>query len=99
MDLNFFNRMVTSIIFEVTYGRRIASMDDKHVTMAQEAVLGQSRVAMPGAFWIEFCPFLKRIPSWFPGATFQKVVEYYRPINLAMKFQPYQQAKLANVSP
>ena len=33
---------------------------------------GGSEAGILGAFWVEFLPILKYVPSWFPGAGFQR---------------------------
>ncbi|KAH8100146.1 CyP450 monooxygenase [Cristinia sonorae] len=88
-------QFVTSVIFFVTYGKRIASMDDEYVTLAEIATDGVSQALIPGAWWIEFLPFLKHVPSWVPGTTSKKLAEKYRPHVINMINKPYEEVKVA----
>lgn len=73
-------------------------MDDEYVVMAEEAMIGGSLAAIPGAFWIDFLPFLRHIPSWVPGAKFKQHAEKYLPYVVNMRYKPYQDVKAAVVS-
>jgi len=88
-------QMVTSIIFFVTYGKRITGMDDEAVSVARTAVEGSNIASVPGMFWVEYLPFLRHIPSWMPGATFKKRAEYFRQHVCRMKDEPYDAVKSA----
>ncbi|KAH8093203.1 CyP450 monooxygenase [Cristinia sonorae] len=90
-------QFVTSVIFFVAYGRKIASMDDEYVTLAEIAVDGVSQALVPGAWWVEFLPFLKHVPSWVPGTTSKKLAEKYRPHVINMINKPYEEVKVALV--
>ncbi|KAH8091049.1 cytochrome P450 [Cristinia sonorae] len=88
-------RLITAIIVSATYGKRITSMEDEYVTMVQTAVEGVNKAAIPGAFWIEFMPFLRYIPSWVPGTTSKRVAEWYKPYVIDMKEKPFLEVKTA----
>ncbi|THH27825.1 hypothetical protein EUX98_g6365 [Antrodiella citrinella] len=65
-------QVTTSIIFFITYGKRVTGMDDEAVTTSQLAVEGANAAGVPGRFWIEFLPFLKNVPSWVPARNSEK---------------------------
>ena len=73
-------------------------MDDEVVTSAEIAVEGGVQTTIPGAFWIEFFPLLKHIPSWVPGTGAKKFAEKYLPVVAFMREQPYLDLKMAMVS-
>lgn len=91
-------RAVTSIIFSVVYGKEITSMDDEYIKIVDLAVFSQGEAVVPGAFWIEFFPFLRGIPSWVPGTTFQKFIAHYRPYVIATRARPFEEVQAGIVS-
>lgn len=90
--------MVTAIIVDVIYGKKILSLDDPYVISAEKAAEGTIIATIPGAFWIEWVPILTCIPSWFPGAHFKRFVEEYLPFVQAMRDKPFTELKEAMVS-
>lgn len=72
-------------------------MDHEYVIAAQRAVEGVSKL-IPGAYWVEYFPILRYIPSWVPGANFKKVVEEYLPHVIASTLKPYNEVKKAMAS-
>ncbi|KAJ3483939.1 hypothetical protein NLI96_g5970 [Meripilus lineatus] len=85
--------LFVAMIVNITYGIKIDDLNDEYVVVAREAVEGVVRAGVPGAFWIEYLPFLKSIPSWVPGATFKRVSEYYKPLVQRMIHPPFQFVK------
>lgn len=90
--------MITSIIFFITYGKMISSMDDEYVVVAEMAAEGGSKALMPGAYWVEFMPFLRYLPSWVPGTSFRALVDEYAPYVIAMRDKPFADVQAAIVS-
>ncbi|KAH8091048.1 cytochrome P450 [Cristinia sonorae] len=88
-------RLIAAIIVTVTYGKRIASMDDEYVTVVQTAMEGLSKATVPGMFWIEFFPFLKHVPSWVPGMTSKKIAEWYKQFVIEMREKAFLEVKAA----
>ena len=83
---------------KVTYGMTITSMHDQFIEWAQKALEGLSYAKVPGAYWIEFVPFLSWIPSWVPGAAFKKLAEQYRHYTEKMVHYPFETVRNAAVS-
>lgn len=65
-------------------------MDDENTRLAEMSMKGFSLAHIPGAYWVEYFPFLRYIPSWFPGARFQKIAETYKPFVEGMIQKPYE---------
>ena len=76
----------------------IDDIGDDYVRLAQEAVYGLSVNAVPGAYWAEYFPILQYIPAWFLGSSFQRNMQYYRPIVEEMRSRPFEkiQAEMAS---
>ena len=64
---------------------------DRAVTQFSEAVT-------PGAFLVDVFPLLRYIPSWVPGAGFQKKAREWRKTMLDMVDIPYLMVKQRIVS-
>jgi len=82
-----------AIILEVTYGMKFKSMQDDYNQAAAKVSEGLTIAKVPGAFWVEFMPFLKHLPHWVPGTSFHKVADYYRPYAMKMRDQPFDMVK------
>lgn len=91
-------RLITSIIFVVTYGKKIETLEHEYVTMAEIALEGLNKSSIPGEHWVEFLPFLRFLPTWLPGTRSRRIAEHYLPFVTKMFDQPYAEIKAAVVS-
>ena len=78
---------------KVAYGIDIQESDDPYILVAEEAIRGLNEAGTPGAFWVDLFPMLKYVPSWFPGAGFQKKAARWRGLNKALTENPFYYAK------
>ncbi|KAI0334310.1 cytochrome P450 [Cubamyces sp. BRFM 1775] len=73
---------VAATMLEMTYGKRITSLDDDLVAVADRAIDGINEAGTPGAIIVDFFPILKSLPTWMPVAGFKRralaVGEYVR---------------------
>ena len=74
----------------VTYGLPVLESDDPYITLAEEALQGAAEVAVPGTFLVDLLPFLKYVPSWFPGAGFKRTAAHYAAVNVEVVNQPFE---------
>lgn len=81
------------MIVSIVYGIKVKDLDADYVVIAREAMEGVGVAGTPGKFWVEFFPFLRFIPSWFPGAGFKRFAEYYSPFVQEMVRRPFQIVK------
>ena len=77
----------------IGYGISVQESDDPYILIAEEALNGLSEAGVPGAFWVDLIPLLKYVPSWFPGAGFQKKAARWREVNNAMAEKPFRHVK------
>ncbi|KAL1938286.1 hypothetical protein VTO73DRAFT_11737 [Trametes versicolor] len=63
---------VAATMLEITYGRRITSLQDELVQVADRALEGINVAGSPGSMIVDFFPALKEIPVWMPGAGFKR---------------------------
>ena len=58
-------------------------------SIAEEALNGVAQAGIPGAFWVDLFPILKYVPSWFPGAGFQKKAARWKEAINTMAEKPF----------
>ncbi|KAG5722656.1 O-methylsterigmatocystin oxidoreductase [Termitomyces sp. T112] len=84
-----------SVIMNVTYGIQIAPKNDRYIEIAEKALAGMAEAANPGAFFVEFLPFLKHVPEWVPGASFQRKAREWKAAVYEMRDAPFETAMCA----
>ena len=72
----------------ITYGIDVQESDDPYILVAEEVIRGVVEAGTPGFTWVDVFPMLKHIPSWFPGAGFQKKAAYWRGVTKALTENP-----------
>ncbi|RDX49720.1 cytochrome P450 [Lentinus brumalis] len=64
--------MVGANIMEVTYGIKVLPEHDPFIELAEAGQECVGQCATAGVYLVELLPMLKHLPTWFPGATFQR---------------------------
>ncbi|GJJ05844.1 hypothetical protein Clacol_000031 [Clathrus columnatus] len=94
---------IGAMILESTYGLSIQAENDPHVEVAERAVQLFMDMLLPGRHLVDILPFLKYIPSWFPGTAFKQKANEMKIHIAAMRNEPFAAVKAAlkagNVSP
>ena len=85
--------LIGAIFMKISYGIDVQDSDDPLILLTEEAISGISEATIPGAFWVDFFPILKYVPSWFPGAGFQKKAAHWSQINASMVQKPFDYVK------
>ncbi|KAJ3485033.1 hypothetical protein NLI96_g5228 [Meripilus lineatus] len=62
-----------SIILMMSHGYTVQEEEDPIVNLVDVATEQFSEATRPGAFLVDVLPVLRYVPSWFPGAGFQKI--------------------------
>ena len=87
------DRIITSTfaatIMKIGYGISFQESDDPYITIAEEVLNGVAETGISGTFLVDMSPFLKYVPSWFPGAGFQKKAARWREIVNTMAEKPF----------
>ncbi|KAG8215103.1 cytochrome P450 [Butyriboletus roseoflavus] len=65
-----------SIIMKIAYGYELVPSDDYYVSLVEHAVEGLMATFGVG-FMVDLLPILKYVPSWMPGATFQRLASQW----------------------
>ena len=62
----------------ITYGMMPKDRHDEALTLAVAGANIFSGALVPGKYLVESFPILRYIPSWFPGARFQREIAAWR---------------------
>ena len=73
----------------ISYGIDVQESGDPFISLAEEALEAISQAAVLGTFWVDLFPSLKYLPSWFPGAGFQKKAAHWRTLVTTMIEKPF----------
>ena len=65
-------------VLKTVYGIDVAERGDRIIEVIDTAMEGVSVGLTPGAFLVEYLPFLRHVPEWLPGAGFQKKLRRWR---------------------
>ncbi|KAF7985938.1 hypothetical protein HWV62_43870 [Athelia sp. TMB] len=82
-------------ILEIAYGVRAETDNDPHIAAAELAVRYASDGATPGKYLVDTLPWLKYVPAWVPGASFQTVAQEARKVITASLSNPFEAVKAA----
>ncbi|KAJ6525316.1 cytochrome P450 [Mycena vulgaris] len=81
--------VAAAIIMATIYGYDIKPTHDRFVDLAEEAVKMLGDSVFPGAFLVNTLPFLRHLPSWFPGCGFQRYAHDTLQIVTEMQNAPF----------
>ncbi|KAI5119693.1 hypothetical protein M0805_003579 [Coniferiporia weirii] len=95
---NHVNRMSAATVVKLTYGHDIMSDDDKFINLAVIATSRGTAAGMPGMTPVDFFPFLRFIPPWFPGAKFKRDAKLTHELSDKMTDVPYEKVKEERVA-
>ncbi|KAK1220843.1 hypothetical protein PQX77_016363 [Marasmius sp. AFHP31] len=85
-----------SIILKIVYGYTLQeTADDPYLRLVQNTVDGIISAVSHGSYWIDYFPFLRYVPGWFPGASFKLKAEEWRRSNEELKNEPWRWVKRA----
>ncbi|KII90751.1 hypothetical protein PLICRDRAFT_174122 [Plicaturopsis crispa FD-325 SS-3] len=82
-----------AIILRISHGYEVQEHDDPFVELANHATEQFSLSTAPGAFLVDVLPLLRFVPSWFPGAGFQKTAKAWRKTLEEMVDKPHEYVK------
>ncbi|KAG0694047.1 cytochrome P450 [Suillus ampliporus] len=66
-------RNAAAIVLNLAYGWKVTKNDDYFIGILQEGLAISTILSQPGRWLVEVIPSLRFVPSWFPGAGFQRV--------------------------
>ena len=74
---------------KIGYGIAVQESDDPYISIAEEVLKGLTQAGIPGTFLVDLFPILKYVPSWFPGAGFQKKAARWKEAINTMAEKPF----------
>ncbi|KJA23927.1 hypothetical protein HYPSUDRAFT_39442 [Hypholoma sublateritium FD-334 SS-4] len=86
-------KTVGSVILRISHGYKVKDGEDPFVRMADIATEQFGLSTAPGGFLVNLVPALKYIPTWFPGAGFQKTAAEWSKTLVQMAEGPHQFVK------
>lgn len=81
------------------YGHDISPTNDYFVSLSEQAVAKLIEAYFPGAVAVNALPILRYIPSWFPGAGFQRYAAEAKVLTDRMQNVPFNFVKKNMVRP
>ncbi|KAM5539388.1 hypothetical protein V8D89_006840 [Ganoderma adspersum] len=88
--MNHIQFVFSATLLKVVYGIDIDDGDHEIVRDIREAVEGISEGFVPGKFLVDYIPWLKYVPAWFPGAGFQRKCAVWRAKQAVVKDVPFE---------
>ncbi|KAJ6454381.1 cytochrome P450 [Mycena sanguinolenta] len=76
---NLINRFSTGVTSQIVAGHRICSDDDPYIRTTQALRDSLGRSGVPGSTALDFLPFLRYLPAWFPWCRFGPIAKECRP--------------------
>ncbi|KAJ7672132.1 cytochrome P450 [Mycena polygramma] len=81
--------LAAAIIMSTIYGYDIAPTHDRFVDLVDTTVKELGEAIFPGGFAVNTFPFLRHLPSWFPGCSFQRYAKDASKLVDEMKDAPF----------
>ncbi|KAF7346416.1 O-methylsterigmatocystin oxidoreductase [Mycena sanguinolenta] len=81
--------LTAAIIMATVYGYDVQSRNDHFVTLVERAITKLSEAFFPGAAAVNMFPVLRYLPSWMPGAGFQRFATESRKLSKEMREVPF----------
>ncbi|TBU36865.1 cytochrome P450 [Dichomitus squalens] len=82
-----------SVIMKIGYDIAVQSKDDAYLKIAKDAHEGRAEGMVPGRFLVDFLPFLRHIPPFFPFAASQRLWVKWKAAGDRLKNTPFECAK------
>ncbi|KIK66619.1 hypothetical protein GYMLUDRAFT_257455, partial [Collybiopsis luxurians FD-317 M1] len=91
---HFAERMAGSTILSVAYGFEIETVKDSiYIGIAERAIAGIIVAGVPSNFLVNYFPWLKYVPAWMPGASFQLKAQAWRQDMKQLLYRPFSAVK------
>ena len=87
------NSNFVSVLLKTGYDIDVKDENDVYVQISEEAVTGAVEGLVPGRFLVEYLPFLRHVPTWFPGATSQRLWAKWMAAGERLKNVPFEHAR------
>ncbi|KAM5536626.1 hypothetical protein V8D89_009721 [Ganoderma adspersum] len=85
----------SAAVVKVVFGIDVADDGDEIMTIVEDALEWIGETFTPGKYLIDVLPILQYVPTWFPGATVQRLIVKWRSTVVRLKEEPYRRVKAA----
>ena len=92
------NSSFSATVLKVGFGIDVEDEENEIIRTVDLALEGAGEAFVPGRFFVDLIPPLRHIPSWFPGAGFQKQFAVWRDAAYLLKDLPFEKRNTAYVS-
>ncbi|KAJ2928661.1 hypothetical protein H1R20_g8457, partial [Candolleomyces eurysporus] len=75
------------------YGFDDIGQNESLIHNAEKLITELAKALVPGRFLVNYLPILRYVPSWFPGAGFQKHFKELAELNVKTRCPPFEEAK------
>ncbi|KAG6827613.1 hypothetical protein H0H92_011103 [Tricholoma furcatifolium] len=82
-----------AIIMRISHGYAVQEKNDPYVKIADAASNMFSASTVPGKYLVDTLPFLRHVPTWFPGAGFKREAKEWSALLLEMVERPHNYVK------
>ncbi|KAI9058741.1 CyP450 monooxygenase [Trametes sanguinea] len=86
---------LTKTILTAVHGLPKDSVTSRYVDILTASEAGIAEAFSPGAFLVEFVPWLRHVPGWLPGTGWQRKVREWQGQSDAIREEPFRAAKEA----
>ncbi|KAK7060436.1 hypothetical protein VNI00_001201 [Paramarasmius palmivorus] len=83
-------QFIANVIVRYTYGK---PADSDYLALVEETAKHSSAAMIPGKWLIDSYPFLKYLPSWLPGGSFQTWAAEAKELYRELTDKPFQEVK------
>ena len=88
---------IGSALMELVYGNLPEDKMAEYLRLAEDATQALTEAFLPGTLAVQYLPFLRYLPSWFPGGQFQEHLLLLRRRVNAFLNKPFYDVKEAMV--
>ncbi|TFK41062.1 cytochrome P450 [Crucibulum laeve] len=86
-------RSAAAVVLNLSYGHQIAQDGDDYVQLADKAIAGLAQAGIFGTYLVDYLPFLKYVPAWFPFASFKREAFAWRKLTRELVDRPFDMIK------
>ncbi|KZP19015.1 cytochrome P450 [Athelia psychrophila] len=86
---------IGAAILDIAYGIKALPENDPLIEMVEDTISMTLQALVPGRFLVDTIPWLKYVPAWVPGASFQNIARESKAKVRTMCSIPFQQVKRA----
>ncbi|EMD33935.1 hypothetical protein CERSUDRAFT_107728 [Gelatoporia subvermispora B] len=84
---------IGAALLELVYGSPVEDGKHRYLKYAEDVAKTVIEAFLPGNMVVEVLPFLKYMPSWFPGATYKKRLVQWRQDVIALRRYAFEDVK------